>query len=301
MGKDPRLNGAPARTARDPLCACLDAYLKALANRDPGGLDWAPIVRNSENNVALRVGDGLWNTITGLGEYDLRFADVETGQVGLFTTVHESFNHSAMTLRLGVVDGRIAEVEALVVRQADSGLKFEPQTFEHKPVMNEILDQSARVPRERMIALSDGYFDTLQLNDGTILTKFHASCERVENGLRTTNNPEFIVPVAHLGCEEQFRLGNYRYDDRLRGRRYPLVDEERGLVLAAGFIDHSGRLGDYMLTDGTAVTSPIRHPHSFYMLELFKLKDGAIEQIEANFITVPYNMPSPWDDWAKLS
>jgi len=31
-----------------------------------------------------------------------------------------------------------------------------------------------------------------------------------------------------LGCKAQFELGNFRYDDRLRARRYPLVDVERG-------------------------------------------------------------------------
>jgi hypothetical protein len=28
---------------------------------------------------------------------------------------------------------------------------------------------------------------------------------------------------------------------------------------------------------------------------LFKIENGMIMQIEANFITVPYWMPSPWD------
>jgi hypothetical protein len=53
--------------------------------------------------------------------------------------------------------------------------------------------------------------------------------------------------------------------------------------------------GPYRLTDGTEVESPVRRPHSFYVMELFKIKEDAIEQIEANFITVPYGMPSPWD------
>jgi len=107
------------------------------------------------------------------------------------------------------------------------------------------------------------------------------------------------VPVSRLGCEEQFRAGNYRYDTRLRARRFMLVDEERGVVLAAGFIDHAGGLDSYKLTDGTVVKSPVRRPHSFYLFEAFKLKDGAIEQIEADFITVPYNMPSPWDEGSR--
>jgi hypothetical protein len=70
-------------------------------------------------------------------------------------------------------------------------------------------------------------------------------------------------------------------------------------VLAGGFIDKMGRNGDYRLTDGTMAKPVVYRPHTFYLLELFKIKDGVIEQIEANFITMPYNMPSPWDDWAR--
>ena len=66
---------------------------------------------------------------------------------------------------------------------------------------------------------------------------------------------------------------------------------------SAGFIDHSGRINEYRLTDGTMVKSPVHRPHSCYLMEAFKLKDASIEQIEADFVTVPYAMPSPWDDW----
>jgi hypothetical protein len=290
------LNASPARATRAELYEVLDGYLAALAARDPARCRWAPTVRNTENNVALPVGDALWGTLTGLGPYDLRFADVETGQVGLFGCVVETRDTSPLTVRIKVESGRITEVETIVVRAADSGLKFPDPRFEDKPALNETLAPEQRVPRERMISLADGYFDTLQLNDGAIFTRIHPRCVRVENGVRTTHNPALtLTAVARLGCEEQLRLGYYRYDDRLRARRYEVVDEERGLVLAAAFIDHCGRLGKYHLADGTEVDSPVRRPHSFYVLELFKIKEGAIEQIEANFITVPYAMPSPWN------
>jgi len=293
------LGGAQASELRGELYSVLDQYLEALAARETGRVPWSVDVRNTENNVVLEPGDGLWGTITALGDYALRFADPEVGQVGYFGLVTETDQTSPFTLRLGVRDGQVAEVETIVVRARDSGLKFEPQKFEHKPVLNETLAPERRASRDELIAVADGYFETLQRNDGTLHTRFHPGCNRVENGVQTTNNPEVtFTPVARLGCEEQFRLGNYRYDDRLRGRRFPLVDVERGLVLAGGFIDHAGRLGEYTLTDGTRVQSPVRWPHSFYLLELFKIKDGAIEQIEANFITVPYHMPSPWDAWA---
>ncbi|MEY3905196.1 MAG: hypothetical protein RIR59_19 [Pseudomonadota bacterium] len=281
---------------RAALYAVLDRYLAALAARDPDQVEWAPAPLTSENNVMLAVGDGLWGTIDRLGDYQLRFADPATGQVGYFGTVHEPIEESAFTLRLKVNDqGQICESEMVVVRQSDSGIKFENPRYWDKPILNALAE--APVPRAEMIRLSNGYFDTLQLNDGTIHTKFHPDCDRVENGVQTTRNPDFakIVPVSALGCEEQFRMGNYRYDDRLRARRFPLVDEDRGLVLAFGFIDHSGRLDSYQLTDGRTVRSPVRRPHSFYIAELFKIDHGMICQIEANFITVPYNMPSPWD------
>ncbi|HTW38443.1 MAG TPA: hypothetical protein VMD49_07735 [Steroidobacteraceae bacterium] len=284
---------------RAELYAALDGYLAGLRERDPERCRWGAKVRNSENNVLLEPGDGLWGTVTGLGSYDLRFADVERGQVGFFGSVIETRDESPCTVRLRIASGRVAEVETLIVRAADSGLKFPAAAFEHKPVLNERVDPGERASRARMIALADGYFDTLELNDGTILTRIHPQCERVENGVRTTHNPALtLTSVAALGCEEQLRLGYYRYDDRLRGRRYELIDEERGLVLACAFIDHSGRLGRYQLTDGREVESPVRRPHSFYVMELFKIKCDAIEQIEANFITVPYHMPSPWDERA---
>jgi len=279
---------------RSALYGALEDYLAALGRKDPGAVNWAPDPFITENNVRLEADDGLWGTCQRLGDYRLMFADEKTRQVGYFGTVVEPFDESGYTVRLGLDEqGRVAEVETIVVRQVDSSPRFENQRFYDKPILN----AAAEVPvsREEMIALSDGYFSTLQLNDGTIRTKFHPDCNRVENGVQTTNNPDFFVPVAALGCEAQFALGNYRYDDRLRGRRFPLVDEERGLVLAFGFIDHCGRLDEYELTDGRRVKSHIRRPHTFYLGELFKIDHGMICQIEANFITVPYHMPSPWD------
>ena len=280
---------------RQQLYDALDGYLAALLAHDPARLEWADNALHSENNVALEPGDGLWQTVTAIGPYDLRFADVETGQVALFTTVTETGDTSGACIRLGLRGDAVAGVETIVVRQKDEALVFPDPKFEPKPVMETLVPESERASRAEMIALADGYFATLEKNDGTIRTQFHPGCNRIENGVQTTNNPEFFVPVAHLSCEEQFRQGNYRYDDRLRGRRFPLVDEERGIVLAHGFIDHCGALGEYQLTDGTKVTSPIRRPHTFYLSEAFKIRDHAIEQIEANFITVPYHMPSPWD------
>lgn len=293
------LNALPRSRTCDRAClyAALDRYLSALARKDPWELAWAPVVHNSENNVPLTIGDGLWGTLTSLGSYQLKMADPDTGQVAYFGAVNESGALSALVIRLKVEDGHLAEAETLVRRKADDANYMADPVFADKPVLNEIVPEAQRLPRERLISVANGYFETLQLNDGSLFTQFDEHCNRVENGVQTTNNPENakISFTMTLGCAEQFKLGNFRYDDRLRARRYPLVDVERGLVLASVFMDHAGRLGTYHLTNGKPMESRYRRPHSYYMLELFRITpESKIRQIEAVFMSVPYHTRSVW-------
>ena len=284
---------------RAELYALAEAYLDALEAGDPTRLPWADDVLFSENNVRLEPGDGLWNTISARRRsYDLKAADPQTGQVAWFGLVEEHGHPAIMALRLCARMGRIAEVETLVCRAMEFGPFPSIDTYiAPRPLMLADVPELQRVPRERMIAVANGYFDTLQLNDGTLHTEFTADCDRIENGLQTTNNPNIEdYPIAAMGCAEQFRLGQHIYDDRLRGRRFPLVDEEKGIVLAAGFIDHTGKVVDVTWTDGVTRTKSVFHfPHSFALMAMFKIVDGKIAGVEAVFVTVPYNMPSAWE------
>ncbi len=72
-----------------------------------------------------------------------------------------------------------------------------------------------------MIAIANGYFDTIQRNDGTLHTAFSDDCNRREDGFQTTNRKDDTWgDITHLGCGQQFKLGWYRFDDRLRARRF---------------------------------------------------------------------------------
>lgn len=303
LAQPARANSLPAAPAassnvcdRDCLYGFLDQYLKALLAKDPSRLPLAKAVKYTENNVAMPIGDGMWNTVTALGPSDLRFADVKAGQVGYYGVLRESGTSSPFAFRLKVQDGKIAEVETVIARPQDSASGSpDLDHYVDKPVLRDILPPDERTPREKMMALARGYFDTLQQNDGTLHTEFDDDCNREENGIRSTNNPaNKIFPVSDLGCADQFRTGYFRYDDRVRDRRYLLVDEERGLILTGVFIDHSGKLRTYKLTDGRVLESAFKTPSSLTILELFKVRSGKILQIAVVMTRVPYNMPSVW-------
>ena len=284
--------------SRAELYAHAEAYLDALEAQDPSRLPWAGEAVFTENNVRLEIGDGLWNTISARRRtYDLKSADPDTGQVSWFGIVEEHGVPAIMSLRLCVRMGKIVEAETIVCRKVDLSPFPGIDTYlEPRPLMLADVPPAERRPREQLIAISNGYFDTLQLNDGTLFSEFTDDCERIENGVQTTNNAEAFgdYPIAGLGCAEQFRKGHFVFDDRLRDRRFPLVDEAKGLVLAGGFIDHTGRVVDVTWTDGTQARSVFHYPHSFVLLELFKIVNGRIAAVEAVFVTVPYNMPSAW-------
>jgi hypothetical protein len=289
-------SAAPSACDRACLYQVLDRYLGAMKAHQVSQTAFAPGVRFTENNVVLKPGDGLWATVTGLGDYDLRFADPQTGGVGFYGVVRETDTASPFALRLKVRNGHITESEIIVARPQEAGVPFVTATIASLPVLTQTVPASERSTRQRMIELANGYFATLQRNDGTLHTAFSDDCNRREDGFQTTNRKDSTYgDTPKLGCAAQFKLGWYRFDDRLRARRFLVVDVERGLVMTSAFIDHAGTIGDYKLTDGrTASSALFRRPHTYCLLETFKIRNARIEQVEAVFTSVPYRMPSPW-------
>lgn len=286
----------PVLWDRADLYARADAYLAALVAKDPSRLRFTPDVVFTENNVQLRIGDGLWNTISARRDgYDLKCADLQLGQVTWIGVVEEWGHAAIMCLRLAFKGDAIAEIETIVCRAHELGPFPQIEGYDTpRALLLADVPPAERMGRDRLISVADGYFDTIQLNDGTLFTHFTDECDRIENGLQTTNVDIEGYPIAKMGTADQFRLGQYIYDDRLRDRRFPMVDEEKGIVVAAGFIDHAGKVTDVTWTDGSVHKSIFHFPHSFVLLELFKIVDGKIAEVEAVFVTVPYNMVSPW-------
>jgi hypothetical protein len=301
-------NAAPAK-AGDCDRACLDGfvdqYMAAVAAHDPSKLPHSANARYTENNVEMKLGEGLWQTSDGWGSYKVYTDDPEAGQVGFLGVANEDSHLSCFAARLKVVDKKVTEVEVIVARPdrpgpAGSGnLTGGPDNLKDKPLFSEEEPADKRVSREKLIQLADGYFSTIQQNTGEIKTSFDPDCQRMENGSVTANNPNG-TGVAKMGCEAQLKTGLLVFVTRCRDRRY-IVDEQKQMVFAATFFDHAGNVRDFKLVDGSEhkMGPPFDRPYTFLIFELFKIKDGKIRQIEAVLDTVPYYMPSPWVKPAK--
>ena len=281
--------------------ACLNGLTEqvfaALAAHDASRLPLRNDVRYTENGQTLRLNDGLWETADGLANYSLYLADAQSGTAAFMGTLRESGREAMLALRLKVVGKKIAEIEVVIARSSGGPSAFGVNFADVRPetLFSEPLPPAQRRPREQMIATANSYFEGLEQATGKI-TPFEPQCKRRENGNTTANNPNAPNAMGKLSCGAQFDTGFSPFITEVRGRRFPLVDEERGLVLAFLTFDHSGRVKTVQRTDGTIakVSPPFDTPYTFLIAELFKIRDGRIAQVEAVLLPTPYAMPTGW-------
>ena len=264
-----------------------DRYRAAYVSHDPKRAPIAPHVRFTENNVEMRFPDASWDTVTQEVGPALTISDPQTGNVGIYTTILQNDTPGFLGIRLKIVDGQIIEIEHMLSTKRNLSSPPTPigdiHDFKHDPDLARTIAPAERGSRAELIALANGYFSTLQHNTGEIRgTRFSPDATRLENGLRFTQ------------IEQAFRLGRYAFNERVRDRDFFLVDEERGIVMARGFIDHKGVMDEYTLTDGTKTRSVFREPQTWQLLEMFKIHNGMITSVEATFTAAPYYMRSPW-------
>ena len=298
--------------------ACLegfvDRYLDALVKHDPSAVPLSGSVRFTENGQRLAIGDALWRSMKSKGTYRLFVSDVDAGQVAFIGTVNEENSDPAqvtpalIALRLRVAGGQITEIEQAVIRNVDAAKRVEALGTPNALFLQTI-PENKQMSRAELIRTANMYFSGMQKNDGKGVYPFADDCDRLENGSQTTNRP---TPAgekrpdpatatnysAQWSCLEQFKSGLLHFVTRIRDRRFVAVDQERGLVLAFGFFDHSaGDTRNFVAPSGRHVTAGPAQPWTWYLAEMFKIEDGKIHRIEAVLDRVPYGMLSGWSSW----
>jgi hypothetical protein len=314
-------NAADSSCDRACLDSFIDQYLAALVTHDPSHLPLAKGAKTTETGQLVPAGDGMWLSVDQIGTYRVRFDDPAAEEAGIIALTDEHGLPGVLALRLKIRDRKISEVESIIVRQdiqGQGGMLMTSTMFAVTPIAP--LDRKwfllpdpalltavapvDRTPREKMIAAADAYFDGLEKSSSAGVP-IDDSCIRRDNGLQTTSNPnpsptDPAFPgftIFGLECAAQLDSHYYSVISKVRGRRYPIVDEERGLVYAVVLFDHPGDKQTVDVPGVGAVSVPpaYRSPSTFIVPVIFKFRSGKIWRIETLERTVPYGMPSGWN------
>ena len=294
---------------RECLIGVAEQYLDALVAKDPAKLALAGAsVKYTENGQRLRLGDGLWNSVSGRGTYKIHLPDTTLGQVATIITMREAGTPIILVVRLKVDNRRISEVETMVARSENGAKGFE-SLGQPREAFSRLTPSADRVSRAELVRVANMYFSGMQLNDGKGQYPFADDCHRIENGNHSTDapgrggapRPDPKTATNYSGmwtCREQFESGLLHFVSRIRDRRYVAVDQERGLVLAFVFFDHdAGASRTFQTPNGRTVTGGPVTPWTWQIAELFKVEKGLLHEIEAVLERVPYGMPSGWSSW----
>ncbi len=259
---------AHAQAACDRAClrTMLDQYLNAVIKHDPAA---APLVvgfRQTENAINTRPGNGVWKTVTALGQVQRRYFDPVTGQAAYFGTVMEGASTAIVTVRVRVENRQLTEGEWYLARDNDPGLAgprqpgrppanlHNPEYLAKNPPPERVVPPAQRTDRAALQRIVESYFDAITSHDGSVALT-HPGCGRVENGTPAPAG-RFLPPNPNAapraggpgpaggpgGGNNDCVSGLEKFSGQMVvARRTPLVDEEAQAVLAyAVFVRRPG-------------------------------------------------------------
>jgi hypothetical protein len=218
--------------------ACLkdvtQSYLQALIKHDPKVAPLAPNIRYTENAADVVPGSGLWKSATALGEFQRIYVDTVQGQTGFFGLVNEQDVPAIVSLRLKIVDRKVTEAEAIIGRKGVS--LYDPKNvIEHGP-SDKPIPAALRSSRDEMVAAADSYFNGAQSqNPAVVLQK--PGCDRYENGVKMTHRQGSGAGGVSMSGDCAATIANAKQIAAVVNRRYPVVDEEAGMVMGTAIFN----------------------------------------------------------------
>jgi hypothetical protein len=269
---------------RGCLTGHLDSYYSALARNDARQVALAPNARITHNMQAMALGATFWEKADSV-VYRWDIANARLGDTASEAVILNSDGSKTMLIvRLKVVNGAITEVETVMANEGDADRLWGPdQLAEVSPALQLSIPEAERDSYYRLIAVAEGYWRAFQTN-GT--PAYHRAdllpdATRFENGLQTTGMMrDGIFVTAASGFDQGRFIGRNLWD-----RRYPVVDEERGIVLS---------MVRFGLRDGMESQS-VATSNSRYVGEFFAIKNGMIQEIHAVLFNVPDTAPTGWE------
>jgi hypothetical protein len=280
-GATPALAQAPCDRAC--LTDFIDAYFAALIANDARSLPQAARARITENGAEKKLADTFWGGAAAVA-YRFDIVNTSRGDTGTETVIVNSDGSKTMhMLRLRVQNGAITEIETIKANQGDADRLWDPDRLTAvSPDLQLSIREAERDSYYGLIAAAEAYWRAFQTN-GT--PDYHPApllpdARRFENGLQTTGVVrDGVYQSAQRGFDEGRFLNRNIWD-----RRYPVVDEERGIVLS---IVRFGIKGGAQSQSN--VTSNDR-----LVAEFFAVKRGYIQEIQAVLFNLPDAQPTGW-------
>lgn len=191
-----------------------------------------------------------------------------------------------LALRLKVQNGAITEIETIKANEGDAGFLWGPRDLLDKPLspfLTLTIPEASRDSYYRLIAAAEGYWRAFQTNgtDAYHPADLLPDSTRFENGFQTTG---LIRDGAYRDTASGFHQGSF-LGRNLWDRRYPVVDEERGIVMSMVRFG----LKDGMESQSAATTN------SRIVAEWFTVKAGMIQEIHAVLFNVDETLPTVWE------
>ncbi len=262
----------------------LDQYLAAVLKHEPSAAPLAAGFRETQNAMVVGPGDGLWKSLTALGRLQRRYIDPMSGQAGYYGTIVEADQGAIATLRLATEGRTVTEAEWIIGRldtgtPTSQGLGMTSiEGAEGTPPADAPLPKAKRVPRRVMVAAVNAYFDSVQTPgyQAPVVPNFI----RLENGMGTGEGPggtAFGGHGAYRGRAAAMAAGTAIGGVTAAGamathdvcggicnvaaRRYPIVDEEAGVVLGIvvfqrppANVNRRNLLSEWFTVDGGKIT-----------------------------------------------
>ena len=289
--------------------ACLDgmvdAYLAALIAHDPTKVPIAPHARFVENTVPMQPGEGLWKSASEVPTtFKIYVPDPVAGQVGFIGVMRENGMPIEIGLRLKVHDGRITEMEHLVVRGLRPASLRNLQT--PRPAFLATVPRAERTPREQMLKIAYSYYTALVTGNGHA-APFANDCVRHENGMQTTSNTARTdTPIGNssamhklgaLGCAAQLDTHTFDYIARIEPRRVWIADPQTGLAFGLSQFRQpmTQKFVKIVGVPGIEQVPMNFKPFDLPAAHIFKIYDGKIHEIEALGFTMPYDSKTGWE------
>jgi hypothetical protein len=266
--------------------ACLDkilnTYFETIAAHTPSKLPAAKNIRFTENGSELKIGQGLWQR-GGPTSYRLDAADPESEQVASDAVITENGKKAILFVRLKVEAKKIAEVETFIVRPGE-GQRSDPETLSQTTptLYNDTVPPAQQASREELIGAANAYFAALETGgtDQYEAPPVADDATRVENGA-TPKNTGISNGPPRLSLPDQLKRGFGGAKLYVSDRRYPVFDQEHGIVLAIGLMHVHPPAGRSDGPPGHATDKPNRVQ---VLVEFFKITDGQIRQIQATML-----------------